>query len=523
MLVLLGDVDFEREGNENALTVVGTARIGGGLTDPTAFGATLPIINDPTVDEDLEWQMFYNQFDKSIANPTLPPVVIPTGTPGAGQLLASVGYVFTEDTLIENQPDLSDLIIYCDGNLTITGTAIRRCNIYATGNVTINSAEFSHSGSNKEFEQNNVYAGQALTINAVNINSTINRYYYAGTNMNFTTGDEGGWFGFGADGGNVGNAYCTAGGNIYMTSIKSPSWLAGLFSDDATITQSQFYASGSITTGHDDYMGDPRINVISNCTFETGGGTITLVIRNTDGYNKVHSRGNLRIANVSSDNSEYYADGTLLIDSSDYFLAGLFDETSNTVFASNSTLTLNMMSLRNCYLYTGSDLDIFLSTGNTVEDSIFYAEDDILYSNEWNIFMNTMESSLMYCNGDFEFSGRGSDLQLMNWQLAPNVGAQVMSRGDLRSYEGDDSDYSGWLLSWISTPERDLLRFGDNDEDNPNDMMNLDIIHDNIGDTNVITGVLADELDSYGFEHQLSDPIIVLPYYTEVFLSENYN
>ena len=73
MLLAGGDV----ESSSNYLYAVGNARIGGSTSNPAYFSATNLNEYDATVIDILSWKLYYNQFDKSIANPDMPASVDP--------------------------------------------------------------------------------------------------------------------------------------------------------------------------------------------------------------------------------------------------------------------------------------------------------------------------------------------------------------------------------------------------------------------------------------------------------------
>ncbi len=525
MLLLKDDVQIDRENNENALTVLGTARIGGTIDDTSAFGSSNTLINDATVEEDLTWQLFYNQFDKSIVNPAIPPIVYPRNPdPGGGLIRADNKYSFNNDkTINKASKKINNKNIYCNGDLVINIGILNRCNVYATGNITINASGHSNGNSKpKEFSQNNIYAEGDLILNVVEFDlkngngngrgSSSNQYFYAGGNMSINVGDTN-------RAGLIQYVRASAVGNIDINTVSS--------SSSDYITESQFYAEGAITTASSSWLSGPRIDNVSNSTFETLNGTIVLCTTNMDSYNKVRSGANLYLANKGTNNSAFFADGTMTYNSDSFtsfwdILFGHSRISSNSIFCAQNDLSITNATFNQCHFYTGDEMNIFISSGSAIRNSIMYAEDDVLFSNEWNIIADTMESTLIYSNSDFKYSGRGSDIAFFGSNIAEPVGIQVMSTGNLYSYEGDDSDSNGFW-DFINRPDLDLLRFGDENPNNNNDSMNIDVIHNNIGNTNTTLGILADALYNVGFEHSLPEPIIVLPFYTEVFIEETYS
>ena len=68
-----------------------------------------------------------------------------------------------------------------------------------------------------------------------------------------------------------------------------------------------------------------------------------------------------------------------------------------------------------------------------------YAEGDIIYANDWNGFMDTMVSTLVYTNSDFYFSARHG-AYLHRTGISKASGMQLMAKGSLYSYEDDDTN-----------------------------------------------------------------------------------
>ena len=130
--------------------------------------------------------------------------------------------------------------------------------------------------------------------------------------------------------------------------------------------------------------------------------------------------------------------------------------------------------------------------------------------------MDTMVNTLIYCNNDLYFSGRGIDLSFLGDSFVKPAGMQIMCVGNIYSYEDDDSEADGYWGSF-SDPALDVLKFGENGS---TDFMDVQEIKDNIGLPNTSLGILADVLYAAGFEHYLPEPIIKLPLYTEVFKNE---
>ena len=501
ILILGGDVAVAREDDENTLTVYGSSRIGGGINDNTAFTSTNgATIHDLTVEDDLNWKLFYDQFDKSIINPLMPFVVNTSG--GTAQELVSNDYEFYGDTTITVNVVTKN--IYCDGNLTLLNIDVINSNLYATGNITI--IDEDQGIQNNTVYGTNIYAEGDLYIELADIvNNTNNRRnYYSGGNMTLKMGKY-----VDNKDGSIAYGYFTAVGDINISSLTDR------YND--SIIESRFYAGGSIIAGIYGEAIDPTIENIATSTFETVNGDIKISTAYMHSSSKIHSGRNVIIANKGISDSEVYADGYLIFDGSAFY-SNNNDAyfSSNVKYCAQGDLTIEHANFINCYFYTGANLNIIMTSGNTIADSIMYAEGDVLYSNDWNGFMDTMVSTLVYTNADFYYTGRGTDLTFAGVTVSRPAGMQIMALGSIYSYEADDDEPQGYWGSYAH-PDLDLLKFGESES------MDLNVILNNIGLPDSVRGVLADNLYDAGFEHTLPEPIIKMPFYTEVFKNETIN
>ncbi|MCK5129313.1 MAG: pilus assembly PilX N-terminal domain-containing protein [Clostridiales bacterium] len=501
MLILGGNVAIDKESNENSMIVYGTARIGGDILDTDAFSTTgSASINDYSVEDDLTWKLYYDQFDTSVIDPVMPPVINLSG--GIAQYLVSNNYDFFEDTTIVSNVVTKN--IYCDGDITFLNVDVINSNVYATGNITIIDEDSAFR--NYEIYGTNIYAGGDLYVEVADIINNLNnrRLYYAGGDMILKIGKQ-----VDKKDGSIAYGSFTAGGNIFISSLTE--------NDNDSIVESQFLANGNITTGTPGGPVDPTIENIATSTFETINGDITLHTAYMHSSSKVHSGRNVILANKGVSDSEVYADGWMHFDGSSFYN---FDDdayvSNNVKYCAQGDLTIEHANFDNCYFYTGNDLRITMTSGNSIVDSIMYAEHDVIYSNDWFGFMDTMVNTLVYNNGDFYFSGRGIDLSFLGPSFTKPAGMQIMSLGNIYSYEEDDDDTSGyWGL--FSNSELDVLKFGDY---GTSDFMDVSVIKNNIGYPDEALGILAGSLHDAGFEHYLEEPIIKLPLYTEVFKNE---
>ena len=502
MLLLGGDVEIDREGNENTLTVVGHARIGGEVNDPTAFGATEGYLkNDATVQKDLNWKLYYDQFDKSIPAP-LPPIVV-TPTPDPSDPLQKAPSIEGQGEFEGRwwlDEELNGEDIYFDGDIYIENYFVKNCNITATGNVTIVDRDNAVFGNKYVVENTNIKAGGNIFIELSDIRNNAGnpRSYEAGGNITFHVGHDHLF-----NNGTIEYCQVNAGGNFFATSLS--------VSTTDHLTQSNIWAGGTIETGASSFLSSPKIDNIFNCFFYSVG-DMTITSDYMSGLCKLRSRRNIRSANKGMDDCFLYADRDILFDTSGFMnlITGFFSTSHRDVLCAGDDITVKNSSFYNSYFYSGDQLTIDMKTGNKLEDSILYAENRALYTNDWDGLFDTIRHCLLYTNGDFTYSGRGTDISVFNLQLMTPAGIQVMAVEDLYSYEDDDG--GNWL-----NPRHDWLRFGNGS------YMNTTKIHENIGDPNAALGILADELNNYGFEHQLppEEVVKILPNYGDVFLGED--
>ncbi len=503
VLILGGDINVSREDNENKLTIEGNGRIAGNVTDSSAVFANGTIsTNDYTVEDDLTWQLFWDQFDKSVADPAPAPIINLDG--GVAQLLVSNGYEFHGDTVYDSN-NVVTKNIYCDGDLTIKNIDVINSQIYATGNVYI--IDEDKGIQNNTIYGTNIRAGGDIYVELADIvnNQQNRRYFTAGGDIILKIGKY-----VEKKDGSIEYASFNAGGNIYISSLTE--------NNNDNLVDCQFYANGNITTGTPGGPIDPTIENISHCTFETNVGDITLHTATMHSLSKVYSGGNTILANKGVSNSEVYAEGYIHFDGTAWYT---YDDLSfrsyNVKYCAKEDIIIEHANFDSCYFYAGNNLYIIMTSGNSIMNSIMYAEGDIIYANDWNGFMDTMVSTLLYTNSDFYFSGRGTELTYTGTGISKASGMQLMVQGNVYSYEADDGEVEGYWGTF-SKPELDILRFGN--EGTSDDLMNAQVIKDNIGLPDESRGILADVLFDAGFEHYLPKPIIILPAYTEVFKNE---
>jgi Tfp pilus assembly protein PilX len=502
-LILGGDILVSREDNENKITIEGDARIGGTVLDDSATFSTGTVSTyDFSVEEDLIWQLFWEQFDTSIADPYEAPVINLDGQPA--QLLVSNDYYFTESTTYDTA-NVVTKNIYCDGDLTIKNIDVINSQIYATGNVYIIDEDMGIQ--NNTIYGTNIYAGGDIYIELADIvnNQNNRRYYTAGGDIILKIGKY-----VDNKDGSIEYGSFKAGGNIYVSSLTE--------NDNDNLIECQFYANGNITTGTPGGPIDPTIENIAHCTFETAYGDITLHTATMHSSSKVFGGGNVVLANKGVSDSEVYAEGYIHFDGTAWYT---YDDLSfrsyNTKYCAHGDIIIEHANFDSCYFYAGNDMYIIMTSGNSIIECVMYAEGDIIYANDWNGFMDTMVSTLVYTNSDFYFSGRGTEVTYTGTGISKASGMQLMVLGDIYSYEADDTETEGYWGTF-SKPELDILRFGD--EGTSEDLMDTQAIADNIGEPNEALGILADVLYAAGFEHYLPEPIIILPLYTEVFKNE---
>ncbi len=125
-----------------------------------------------------------------------------------------------------------------------------------------------------------------------------------------------------------------------------------------------------------------------------------------------------------------------------------------------------------------------------------YSEGDINWEHNWwsGSFVAT-QSTLFYTNSDFNYHVHYDSEAYKVIQ-----GLQIMAKGNINNTSGNE-----------------YLKFGKG----PN--MNFDALHSMIGQPNSHTDSLAQALQNAGFEHDLPEPNVSFPYYTEVFISELYD
>ncbi len=504
VLILGGDIDVDRENDENKITIEGDGRIAGTVNDTTStFSSGNLSTYDYTVEEDLTWKLFWDQFDKSVADPYTAPVINLSG--GVAQDLVSNGYEFHGDTVYDTA-NVVTKNIYCDGNLTIKNIDVINSQIYATGNVYIIDEDMGIQ--NNTIYGTNIRAGGDIYIELADVvnNKNNRRYYTAGGDIILKIGKY-----VDKKDGSVEYGSFKAGGNIYVSSLTDN------YNDN--LIECQFYANGNITTGTPGGPIDPTIENIAHCTFETAYGDITLHTATMHSASKVYSGGNVILANKGVSDSEVFAEGYIHFDGTAWYTYGdLSFRSYRTKYCSKGDLIIEHANFEDCYFYTGGTLNIIMTSGNSIINCIMYAENDVIYANDWNGFMDTMISTLVYTNSDFYFSGRGTELTYTGTGVSKAAGMQLMALGNIYSFETDDVDTEGYWGTY-NKPELDILRFGD--EATMDDLMNQQDIKDNIGLPNESLGILADVLHAAGFEHYLPEPIIKLPLYTEVFTSES--
>lgn len=502
-LILGGDIDVAREDNENKITIEGDGRIAGTIVDASSTFSTGNVTTyDYSVENDLTWLLFWDQFDKSIINPIEAPVINLDGQPA--QLLVSNDYNLPADTVFDLH-NVTTKNIYCDGDLTIKNIDVINSQIYATGDVYIIDEDMGTQ--NNTIYGTNIYAGGNIYIELADIvnNQNNRRYFTAGGDIVLKIGKY-----VDKKDGSIEHASFKAGGNIYVSSLTE--------NNNDNLVDCQFYAYGNITTGTPGGPIDPTIENIEHCTFETVVGDITLYTATMHSLSKVHSGGNVLLANKGVSDSEVFADGYIHFDGTAWYTYNdLAFRSYNVKYCAQGDIIIQHANFDSCYFYAGNDMYIIMTSGNSIIECVMYADGDIIYANDWYGFMDTMVSTLVYTNSDFYFSGRGTEITYTGVGISKAVGMQLMALGNIYSYEEDDDILEGYW-GFFTKPDLDILRFGD--EGTEDDLMDAQDIQDNIGLPNESMGILADVLHAAGFEHYLSEPIIILPSYTEVFTNE---
>jgi Tfp pilus assembly protein PilX len=478
VLLLDGNVEVDCEGSENHLSVSGTSKMSGEVLYSCGFSSTDLVENDLTVEDLLTWQLFYDQFDTAISDPAMPYIVTPH--------TASNKYYFPGSTTITKK--VTGKNIYCGGDLVLDNVEVNNCNIYVAGNLFINNTDDPD-----RLKGTSIYVGGNMFINTSNFwpDGINNMYLYAGGNISIVLGSSGA--GHANNSGHIEQAYITAGGNITITSAYTSN-------DDDIIINSAFKAGGSIEIAGQTYLDNPLIDQISNTTFETTSGDITIVSAYMQSNNKLHAGDDVVIATYGMTSTDIYADDNITVDSSRLYSSSQTQYYSNYCkLAAQDDLTIINSSFRNSYFYAGQNLYLQLTSGYSIRESIMYSEEDAYYDNTWTGNMDTMQSTLIYTNSDFYYSASGTATSSIP------AGLQIMSKGNVYSYESDDSPDAS-----------DIIIIGEGS------YMVFSAIHDMIGEPNSNTGSLAQALADAGFEHTLPEPNVFLPYYTEVYIDEIY-
>ena len=459
--VLLSGGDVKT--NAEYLQAVGSAILSGTVTNPSYFSATSLSENDSSVNDILTWQLYYDQFDKSIANPPMPPTMTSDEADVAYPWYHSLGpgefpgnkvnnqkIYFTGGGEIKNQTVKNCDIYVQGGGLNITNSTFEGTNIYVEGLINIaNGTEFL-SGSNP----NIIYTGGDLIINC---NTII-----------------------------ISDTAMTAEGNMMFHSHAS--------SKNDIIENSSFYTNSSISiTGNSSQC----IDSINNCTFEAPNGYISIVTASMRSGNKLSAGGNITIMTRGMENTDIYSDGDISINGSSMTSAhaSLTYSTGCKIVAKNN-LTIDTANFENSYFYAGQETIINFFNEYYMKNCIMYSEGDINWNhNWWSGSFIASQSTLLYTNSDFNYH-----VHYDSAAFAVTQGLQIMAKGDINNSSG--SEY---------------LKFGQGSN------MDFDALHSMIGAPNSHTGSLAQALADAGFEHELPEPNIFLPYYTEVFISEIYD
>lgn len=509
-----GNIDVIQEaGEENTFIVDGDVRIAGQWYDEFESGMIAGWVyseEDITAIYDLGWKLEFEKFAAFFTPPDLRNdlaginITIVDPTPFAGsnppQIAPTADYEFYGDVTISEE-DLTDIDIYCDGNLTIEDSNIVNCHITATGNLVIVDTDPPGDKVGYDIIDTTIYAGGNLTIVCDDIENTSFHYMYAIGDISIAFGHEGKNKG---DDGNIENAAIeSATGSLFIDSNRETDQLINSF----------FYAKTNINIGkglHD----LPILENIDHCLFYSKG-TINSIATNTmKNHSLIYAMGDIQIVNYETIDSEIYARGDLIFDVSS--LANVSSKfrdaySDNVVFAANNNVNINLSFLKESYIFAGNELNIlfeFTSSRGSLENCIIYSENDITYILDWSTLTETVNSTLLYTNGDFLFGGRGTNPQ--SWLTAGFAGMQLMVKGNIISYEENNNNES-----IFEKDDKLAVGYG-------NDNLDISIIHANIGNPDPIRGILADQLYDHHFEQNLDedDIIRILPPYDEVFLSE---
>jgi len=459
VLLAEGNVDL----TSSYLQAVGDARLSGTVTNPSYFSATNLTENDSLVADLLTWQLYYNQFDKSIANPPMPAIV----TEATADIKYDWYHVLGPGEFPGNK--ITNKKIYCIGGAEIKNQRVTDCDIYVVGgglNI-INST----------FEGTNIYVEGALNI----ANGT---EFLSGSRPNVLY--TGGTLIINCNTIKISNTSMTAEGSMMFHSHAA--------SKNDIIENSSFYTNSSVSiTGNSNKC----IDVIKNCTFEAPSGNIGIVTASMLSGNKLAAGGNITIKTRGMENTEIYADNNIEIDGSSMTSAhSSISASSNCKIVAQDDLTINTANFENSYFYAGEETTINSFNEYYIEECIMYSEGDVNWNhNWWSGSFIAMQSTLIYTNSDFYYHIH-YDAEV--FQVIQ--GLQIMAKGNIYNSSGEE-----------------YLKFGKG----PN--MDFAAIHNMIGDPNSSAGSLAQALDNAGFEHTLPVPNVFLPYYTEVFISEIYN
>lgn len=451
------------ETSANYLQAVGSARLSGVVTNPSYFSATDLVENDASIEDILIWQLYYNQFDRSIANPPMPAEVTYAGADVAYDWYHSLGPGEFPGNKINNKK------IYMIGGGEIKNQKITNCDIYVVGgglNIT-----------NSTFEATNIYCDAGINIaNGTEfLSGSRPNCLYAGTTLIINCNTI-----------KIDNTYMTAQGSISMHSHAG--------SKNDVIKNSAFYTNSAISiTGNSSKC----IDEISNCTFEAPNGSIGIVTASMLSGNKVAAGGNVTIKTRGMENTKIYSNNDVEIDGASMTSAhSSIDHSSNCIIAAKDNLTLNTANFENSYFYAGEETTINSFNEYYFKECIMYSEGNVNWNHNWwsNSFIG-MESTLVYTNADFNYH-----IHYDAEAFKVTQGVQIMAKGNIYNSSGEE-----------------YLKFGKGSN------MNFAALYSMIGNPNNNTGALADALDSVGFEHTLPEPIITLPYYTEVYVSEDYS
>ena len=459
VLLAGGDVNT----NANYLQAVGSAILNGTVANPSYFHATSLNENDSSVEELLTWQLYYDQFDRSIPNPPMPATVTPETAdvkydwyhvlgPGEfkGNKVKNQKIYFIGGGEIKNQK-VTDCDIYVvGGGLNIRNSTFKGTNIYVDGSINVANGTKFLSGS----RPNVIYSGSSIVINC---NTII-----------------------------ISNTSMTAEGNMMFHSHAS--------SKNDIIENSAFYTNSSVSiTGNSHQC----IDSINNCTFEAPSGNISIVTAAMRIANKLYASGDITIRTRGMENTDIYSGSDVVIDGSSMTSAhtSLTYSTGCKIVAKDD-LTIATANFESSYFYAGQETTLDFYNGYYIKNCIMYSEGDINWEHNWwsGSFVAT-QSTLFYTNSDFNYHVHYDSEAYKVIQ-----GLQIMAKGNINNTSGNE-----------------YLKFGKG----PN--MNFDALHSMIGQPNSHTDSLAQALQNAGFEHDLPEPNVSFPYYTEVFISELYD